>query len=110
MTAKKEGKKVSLRQWVGDWFYRALFERGWPRRLLTFFSFAAILSVIIILCLRSTYKDNPAYLVPPSVSTYIEATEVDAVLRSIGSWRIWNDKRRERENQLRVDIDRKSVV
>lgn len=93
---------------LGARLYRILFASGWPRRALLIFAAAVFVAAAWFLTGGTDYRTDPAALVPRSVQSYIETSDLDALLRSAGAWRLWRTERRsspgDQYNRLQVDI------
>lgn len=91
---------------AGDgWLWRMASARSWKRSALLLLSCVFILIAISILCGRRSYRRDPAALVPPSVSFYVEAKELEPLLTAINASSVWREERRlDRPNQLHADV------
>lgn len=107
MTENAGGKR-SFKQILGGWFYGILFKPGWPRWAML--AVVAVLFMLAALGLTggTDYREDPSALVPRSAQSYVETNNLDHLLRNVGAWRLWDEKRRrpntEQYNQLHVDI------
>lgn len=108
MTAQSGVERRSLLQKAGGWFFRVIFKKGWPRRLVL----AAAVAIFILAALALTggvdYREEPSALAPRSADVYMETRDLPALLKNISSWPVWKEERRvgaeEDRNQLQVDI------
>jgi hypothetical protein len=101
-------EKRKLKQKAGNWLYGIIFKPGWPRWVL--------LGLVVLLFLLSAlavtggtdYREDPSALAPRSAQAYVETNTLDPLLRTMGTWRLWNAERRssgqEQYNQIQVDI------
>lgn len=105
MTEQSGTTKPTFGQRASASFYGIVLNPGWPRRILTLVALVCILLAASILAGRKSYRKNPAALVPPSVSAYIEAKALTGLLETMNGWSLWREERRSgRENQLQVEV------
>lgn len=95
-------------QTAGEKAFAVMNKPGWPRRILL--AVAALVLILAGLSLRGGpgYKNDPSALTPRSVQLYMETGELDSLLKTTATWRLWKADRRakgdEHRNQLQVDL------
>lgn len=105
MSEQPGGMEKTAKKTIGGRFLNIILTPGWWRRLLTLLAIVLIAIAAAILLNLKKYRNDPSALVPPSASLYIEAKELDPLLKMVNAWDLWRDERRaERPNQLHFDI------
>ncbi|MCD8350097.1 MAG: hypothetical protein LUC93_05725 [Planctomycetaceae bacterium] len=106
--AHASGRARGLKNRIAGWFFRTIFRPGWPQ-----WAILAIAVVVFILALLgltggTDYREDPSALAPRSADIYVETRDLPALLKTVGSWRVWKEERRsaadDERNQLQVDI------
>lgn len=107
MTAHPEGKRT-IKHSAGGWLYSIMFKPGWPRWVLLAVAVVLFLLSALAITGGTDYREDPSALVPRSVQSYVETKDLDHLLRTVGTWRLWDAERRssgqEQYNQIQVDI------
>lgn len=108
MTAISGGKGSKMQR-VKEWLYRVASRPGWRRWALLAATVVVFLIAAILLCGGTDYREDPSALVPRSIQSYVETTNLEQLLRNAGSWRFWDAERRHTKeqynhNQIQVDI------
>lgn len=106
MTEQSGGKR-SWKQRAGGWLYNVASKGGWPRRLLLLAVALIFIVTLLLLSCGTDYREDPSALVPRSIQSYVETTNLDQLLRNVGAWSLWDKNRRHASaqfNQIQVDI------
>lgn len=105
MSEQPGGAEKTAKKTIGGRFLDIILTPGWRRRILTLLAVVLIAIAAGILFNLKKYRNDPSALVPPSASLYIEAKELDPLLKMVNAWDLWRGERRaERPNQLHFDI------
>ncbi len=106
--AHATGTWQRLKNRVGGWFFRTIFRPGWPQWAILAAAVVVFILAILGLTGGTDFREDPSALAPRSADIYIETRDLPALLKTVSSWRVWQEERRaaadDERNQLQVDI------